>query len=299
MNATALFQSALVFMFLLAANLTVSAQRMPIGTTESNNPIQETPRDDIYERHINSKKLVIPYDFLHEKDVFWEKRVWRLIDVREKQNHHFAAVATTGRKPFIMILLDHARKDDIAAYSVQGLEGADGDNFSNPIPKEEMQTLGTKIDTVVTFDPETLEEIIEPVVNPFNPEDVRQFRLKEVWFFDEETSAMDVRILGIAPIQDRYDDNGNFLNSGPMFWVYYPDIRPVLAQHACYNPTNDLNTMSWEDVFEARHFSSYIIKESNVHDRRIQDYKSGVDALLEADKIKEQVRDYEHDLWTY
>ncbi|MEX2588914.1 MAG: gliding motility protein GldN, partial [Chitinophagales bacterium] len=84
-----------------------------------------------------------------------------------------------------------------------------------------------------------------------------------------------------------------------LFWCYYPELRPILAQYRVFNRHNDATTVSWEDLFEMRFFSSYIIKESNVQDRRIQDYTAGVDALLEADKIKYEIFNFEHDLWSY
>jgi gliding motility associated protien GldN len=84
-----------------------------------------------------------------------------------------------------------------------------------------------------------------------------------------------------------------------MFWAYYPELRDVLARKTTFNPLNDAARMSWEDIFEMRYFSSYIYKESNVYDRRIEDYMTGVDILLEADKIKNEIFNFEHDLWSF
>lgn len=273
----------------------VSAQRPPDPVTESGNSDVKTPRDNFYDRYIYKEKRIIDYDFIHEKDVFWEKRIWRLIDVREKMNHPFRY----EKEPFINILLNAARAGDIQLYSLASKKGTDPDEFTTPMTQEEMNQIGSEVDTIITFDPETFQEIVQVVVNELDPKDVKQYRLKEVWFFDEETSQLEVRILGIAPIIDRYDNNGNYLNSGPMFWAYYPECRAVFARHEAFNEQNDAMRMSWDDVFEARLFSSYIIKESNVYDRRIQDYKAGIDILLESDKIKNTIFHFEHDLWEY
>lgn len=260
------------------------------NVTESGKTDIPTPRDNFYDRYIHKEKKVLAYDHIHEKDVFWEKRIWRLIDIREKMNHLFRY----EKAFFINILLESAKGGDITLYHVFD------DEFTQPMTQDEMQTIGSSVDTIITFDPETFEEIVQVVVNELDPTDVKKYRIKEVWYFDEETSTMGVRILGIAPIIDRYDDNGNFLNSGPMFWAYYPELREVLARHEAFNPHNDAARMSWEDIFEARLFSSYIIKESNVYDRRIKDYKtSPIDVLLEADKIKNEIFHFEHDLWSY
>lgn len=260
------------------------------NTTESGNTDNKKPRDNFYDRYLYTEKKVITYDFIHEKDVFWERRIWRLIDIREKMNHPFKY----EKEPFIVILLNHAKAGDITLYHTFD------DEFSQAMTPEETKNIGSSVDTIITFDPETFEEIVQVVVNDLNPEDIKKYRVKEVYFFDEETSTMSVRILGIAPIIDRVDDNGNFLNSGPMFWAYYPELREILARHEAFNPHNDAARMSWEDIFEARMFSSYIIKESNVYDRRIQDYKTNpMDMLLESDKLKEQIFHFEHDLWDY
>lgn len=258
--------------------------------TESGKTEVVTPRDGFYDRYLHKEKRIIAYDYIHEKDVFWEKRIWRIIDVREKMNHPFKF----EKEPFIKILISHAHKGDIQLYGTMD-DGA----FTLPLNETESKQIGSSVDTVITFDPETFEEIVTVVVNDLNPDDIKKYRIKEVWYFDEETSTMSVRILGIAPIIQRYDDNGNFLNEGPMFWAYYPEMREVLARHEAFNEANDAMRMSWEDIFESRHFASYIIKESNVYDRRIQDYKTGIDALLEADKIKDGMFHFEHDLWEY
>ncbi len=259
--------------------------------TESGNTATETPRDNFYDRYLYKEKKVITYDFIHEKDVFWEKRIWRVIEVNEKMNHPFRY--EKEGESLIEILVAHARNQDIQLY------GTLGDEFKDPMSADEQKNIGTSVDTIVTFDPDTFADIITPVVNKLNPKNIKKFRLKEVWFFDEETSTMGVRILGIAPIIQRFDDNGNFLNEGPMFWAYYPELREILARHEAFNDQNDAVRMSWEDIFENRHFASYIIKESNVYDRRIQDYKSGLDALLEAEKIKDGMFHFEHDQWEY
>ena len=258
--------------------------------TESGNTPQQTPRDNFYNRYLHKEKKVIDHDFIHEKDVFWEKRIWRLIDIREKRNHIFM----NPIQPFVMVLINSAINGDVTLYH------ALDDAFSNAMTDEERNSILYKKDTICTFDPEDFSEICVPVINEFNPEDVQQFRLKEVYYFDEETSTMDVRILGVAPIIERYDENGNFLNSGPLFWAYYPELRKVLSKVEVKNDFNDAAHFTWEDIFEARLFSSYIIKSSNILDKRLKDsYSSPMAILLEAEQIQNTLFYFEHDLWTY
>ncbi|MGH1336228.1 MAG: gliding motility protein GldN [Aureispira sp.] len=260
------------------------------NVTESGNTQKENPRDNFYNRYLHTEERAIPYDFVHEKDVFWEKRIWRLVDINEKRNHIFK----DENNPFLNILFDGAEAGDMTFYHVMD------DKFSTAMTPKEVRGLRFSVDTVGSIDPETFEETWVVVENELNWEDIKQYRIKEVYFFDEETSTMSVRILGIAPIIERTDDNGNYLNSGPLFWAYYPEMRQVLAQTEVFNPHNDAARMSWEDVFEARLFDSYIIKENNVYNRRLKDYVNNpMDILLESQKIQESLFNFEHDLWSY
>ena len=85
-----------------------------------------------------------------------------------------------------------------------------------------------------------------------------------------------------------------------LFWVYYPEARTWLSRYEVFNPNNDAERRSFDDMFFKRRFASYIEKESNVYnDRRIPQYKKGLDALLEAEKIKMAIFRMEHDLWEY
>lgn len=274
---------------LLFFSLGVVAQQPSNILTESSDPGANQPLDDIVEKRTTVEKRVLPYDHVREADIFWEKRIWRVIDIREKMNQPFAY----PERPFFSILMDAAVNGEITVYNTED------DKFTNPLTPSEVASIGASVDTVITFDPETYEERIQVVHNDLNPEDVKRFRIKEVWFFDKETSTMQVRILGIAPLLDVLDDQGNFRYEKPMFWVYYPEAREILAKERVFNIGNDASPMTWEDLMEIRYFSSYIYKESNVRDRRLQDYLSGVDLLLEAEKIKQEIFNFEHDLWSY
>lgn len=257
--------------------------------TEEDEEEYETPLDDIVEKRIINERRVLPYDPIREADIFWEKRIWRIIDVREKMNLTFAY----PEMPFFSILMNAAAEGEITAY------GTDDDKFSYPLEPDEVASMGATVDTIITFDPETYEEQIQVVRNDLNPEDIKQFRVKEIWFFDEESSRLDVRILGMAPLRDEYDENGNYKYTLPLFWVYYPECREILARYQVYNGGNDASPLSWEDLLEMRYFSSFISKESNVYDRKVEDYLSGVDMLLEAEKIRMEIFNFEHDLWEY
>ncbi len=257
--------------------------------TEASTP-PATPLDDIVASSIHQNKRVLAYDHIREADVLWKKRVWQVIDVREKMNLPFAY----PERPFVQILIEAALNGDITVYSEED------DKFTNPLTLEEVAAKTSYTDTTTVIDPVDFSEHLEVYHDELNYEDIKRIRIKEIWYFDEELSQMKVRILGIAPLKDVEDDNGNWKYELPLFWIYFPDCREVLARERVFNfAGNDASPTTWEDLFEMRFFSSYIYKESNVNNDRLQDYLSGVDLLLEADKIKSEVFNFEHDLWSY
>lgn len=247
------------------------------------------PLDDIVERTTIAQKSPLAYPPIREADIMWEKRVWRVIDVREKMNLPFMY----PEKPFFEILTDAVAAQELKVYS------AETDDFSYELSEEELNKVLFHTDTLEIFDPETYEPSYQVISETINYEDVKRFRLKELWYFDSNTSTLKVRILGFAPVMDSYDDNGNFKFKKPLFWVYYADAREVLAKHEVFNPLNDNGRMTWEDLLEMRYFASTISKESNMTNDRLEDKFSGLDLLHEAEKVKQKVFNYEHDLWSY
>jgi gliding motility associated protien GldN len=133
----------------------------------------------------------------------------------------------------------------------------------------------------------------------FMSNDIVQYRLKEDWFFDKERSLLDVRILGIAPVIYDKDDGGQVTGFRELFWLYFPKCRYIFAHYFVYNEQNDAQWMSFDDLFWKRQFSSTIYKESNVFDRNIESFRTGVDALMESEKITEEIRTFEHDVWNF
>lgn len=278
--------SLMVFCF-MSAQLAFGQEPETIKT-ESSTPVTP-PLDDVVERTLNLDKRVLKYDIPREADLMWEKRIWRIIDLREKMNFPFSY----PEELFVGILLKGAKEGRIQTYSTSD------DKFTTPIAPAELEAKLVKIDTVPTFDPETYEEKISIVKNEINENNFKRIRLKEMWYFDSETSTMNVRILGIAPVRDVLDDNGNFKYEDVMFWVYYPNIREELAKHRVFMEGNDASPLTWEDFMEMRFFSSYIFKESNVKDNRLTDYLTGRDMLMEGERIKADIFNWEHDLWQY
>ena len=277
-----------VFILLFyCANLHCQTSRSESGETLI---VQRSePRDSPWEQTLLSERVPLPYDHIREADVFWSRRVWRIIDVREKMNHTFQ----NETRPFISILLDAAEAGKVTAYSTTD------DKFSIPLTTDDLGQLLYRKDTIPIIDPDTGDETYREVVDDFNPSDVKRFRIKEDWFFDSETSSLQVRILGIAPLMEHFDNFGNLKFETPLFWIYYPHAREVLAREKVFNPFNDSARISWEDLFEMRYFASAIWKVSDPLGRRVQDYKSGEQMMIEARRLSEEIFNFEHDLWSY
>lgn len=248
--------------------------------------------DGVYEKVTTVEKEIIPYDDIREADVFWSKRVWRVIDTREKMNLIFAY----PQLPLAEIIHTAAMNGDLTAYDNSVI---DGDQFLEVLPANKVGEIGNSIDTVWIIDEVTLEDKQTVIENELEWSNIVKYKIKEDWFFDEETSTFQVRIIGIAPVLETFDEDGNFVGDETMYWIYYPDLRPILAKYEAYNPGNNAMRLSWEDIFEARIFSSYITKEDNVYDRIIQEYAAGLDALFESDNIKQELFEFEHDLWSF
>ncbi len=252
----------------------------------------QEPLDGAYTKTTTKEKEPIPYDYIREADVFWAKRIWRMIDVREKMNLPFKY----PQLPLIQIIHTAAKNGELTVYDNNVI---DADQFKQVLSIDDVKKMGAKTDTVMQINPVTLEEETSIQKTELTWDKIVKYRIKEDWIFDQETSTMIVRIIGIAPVMEDFDASGNYRGDMTMYWIYYPDLRPILAKYEVFNPKNDAVRMSWEDIFEFRTFESYIYKESNVYDRNVQEYATGMDALIEADKIKDELFIKEHDLWNY
>jgi gliding motility associated protien GldN len=137
----------------------------------------------------------------------------------------------------------------------------------------------------------------------FTSKDIVQYRIKEDWFFDKERSVLDVRIIAIAPVvldkELAADGTTSIRGTKELFWLYFPHCRFIFNNYFSYNDRNDAQWMSFDDLFWKRRFNAVVYKESSVYDRKIETYRTGVDALYESQKIKEDIRTIEHDVWSF
>jgi gliding motility associated protien GldN len=259
--------------------------------------LEGPPRDGVYDKTAIKQMLPIPYAPLREADVIWSKRIWRVIDMREKINQpfYFPMTPQNGWRSFIQIVMDAMKEGTIQAYSELS------DQFLYPITYKELMDKMETTKKVTLKRPDNPDIEFDTVITQhFNPSDVYKIRLKEDYFFDKQRSVMEVRILGICPMVNSYDEKGEYRGDKPLFWIYFPECRNVFAQAEQFNLHNGAAArLSYDDIFMKRMFNSFIYKEENVYDRTINEYAAGVDALIESENAKNKLLEFEESLWEY
>ena len=276
-----------------------------------NDSIKPSLRNDgATERRVFKDRIPLDYEYLRADDALYTQRVWREIDLREKINlpFRYQAEDDNGDQRFVSILVravrEQLKQGNAIAFS------ADDDRFTTFLDSSAFErALGgsDKCDTFAVYDLNDPNKIVAWKVDckKLNPDEIVKIRIKEEWVFDREASRMFVRILGIAPLKTvtSSDGSGRELGVSPLFWIYYPDIRSVLATYEVYNPKNmGMSRMTWEELLEARMFSSYIIKSTldnpmNKYIRSVID--DPILRLLEGETIKDKIFNYEQNLWQY
>lgn len=267
-------------------------------------------QDGLFRKQTIVTREPIPYPRVREADVIWQKRIWRVIDLREKINLplYYPTVEMTLRRSLVQTLVDAIRSGEVRAFDPDA-----DDEFTTLISPEDLSQRFDATDqtqTVRKMDDSGDTTII--MRGTYNWDEVREILVKEDWFFDKHYSRMMVRIVGICPIRvyekqlnvadgAEEEDGEADLQKKQLFWVHYDEVRRVLARTPAYLPNNDATNLSYDDLFNTRRFTSYITKESNPHNNRaISTYTpNGYAALLESERIKNSIFTFEHDLWEY
>ncbi len=243
----------------------------------------------------SAQKKIIPYPDVRETDVMWKKRIWREIDFRQKMNlpFYYPIESHDGDRSFINVILDALKEGRIQAYEVTSTG-----ELNKPVPYSK---LITSLDTERQqnqYDDNGNFTGTKTITIAFKPESVTRLRIMEEWYFDNKRSQMLVKILALCPVNMREVDSLQKPNE--LFWIKFDDsTRVVLSEAPFYNRNNLAARMSYDDVFWKRYFDSYIYKEDNVYDRDISSYANGVDAMYESDRIKQEIIDFEQNVWEY
>ena len=277
------------------------------------------PIDGIHEIHpyLDSYKPM-NLAYIRIDDILYSKLIWSVIDLREKINHplYFPTEQKGNWKSLMQAILD-ATTDSTEAnpnplrvyndeyltmpYAMEGLKNNMGQSYPEPIVNDWGEQIGEQI-----------------IFVPWGPREVFQYLLKDQYIIDKQRSVMEPRLLAVAPMfwfepvnpaatyqeEESYDDD---MPAVPLRrwrrygWLYFQEMRPMLATTNVFNDQNNAQRRTYDDIFAQRRFSSYIKAEEGVqNNRQISDYTvNGMDQRLEADAIKEKIRYKEHEMWEF
>ncbi|MEO6814239.1 MAG: gliding motility protein GldN [Ginsengibacter sp.] len=262
--------------------------------------------DDAIERNLVKDRTPLAYENLREDDAVYRQKIWREIDTREKINlpFRYSADDDNGNQRFISILFK-AIQDGPDNGGVTVFSAVD-DRFTTPMTVSDVAKVvsGEPVTVPIT---DSLGNVVsyKTTTPEVNLDSFYKFRIKEEVIFDKESSRLFWRILGIAPVKRVITSSGIDLGDTELFWVYYPDMRPIFAKYEVYNGKNYGARMSWEELFESRMFYGRIIKSTleNPYDQFLNQQmglkNNSILQLLEGENIKEKIFNYEQNLWSY
>lgn len=251
--------------------------------------------DSVIKNDDDQEKAPIALPYVDPADVIWSKTIWRELVLREKMNLplYYPTTPLDGRMSLIDVMLEGIEKLFKTAY--------EDDELTVPITLEEIKgKFGATVDSLQRRNNETGEMETVYVSNDIHTEEVKRLQIKELWYFNKRSSRLEVRIIALCPIREYVKDDYDGILKREMFWIDYGEFRDLFAKRKVYNFKNDAVRLSLDDIFLKRFFSSRIIKETNPYDNRsISSYATGLDAILESDRVKDEMFRFEQDLWEY
>ena len=245
------------------------------------------PKGDIH----YSNTRVVPYPFLRQDDMMWATRHWERIQVQEKLNHplYYPVAPLPDRKSMFDVLKD--------AILIEGsiVEVFRDDFFELPLSNQEVAGIIFRVDSITDPDDPSILLAVDSI--ELKAPNVVAWELKSDWYFDKQRGEMKNRIIGISPVV-KDPSTSEIYN---IFWIWFPDARQALSTNIAYNPDNNTRRLTFDQILQMRYFNSIVFKEDNVYDRTIDDYKQNrpMEQLLESKRIRETLRNYEHDLWQF
>lgn len=254
------------------------------------------------EQVINDNDKPLPYGFVGDRDILWERNVWEKIDLDEKVNFPLYYPVDTNfvgseRRSLFHVITKAAAEGKVKLYA---------DSYGNT--ERNFEDLGSSLKRVDTSDVgiqrfnETGSVPAEFITTTtINANMVSQYHIRGVWYFDSRQAELKYRMLAIAPVTP----DVNFLDDPQgveLFWVFYPDMRDILHEAKVFNERNSARPLTFDHLLNSRHFRATIYKIDNVQgDRQIENYitNNSMMQLLESDRLKETIRNFEIDMWNY
>tara|TARA_B100000900_G_scaffold89012_1_gene72449 strand:- start:172 stop:1077 length:906 start_codon:yes stop_codon:yes gene_type:complete len=249
----------------------------------------------------------LEYGFVDDRDVLWSKTVWEIIDLDERINFPLYYPTETDN-----LGADRRSLWDVLKDGIQNKEIVE--IYQDPYFRNKLEFADINFAYIDTTDAarqeyEFTEKWNEDLIfeYPLSAKYVRQYRIKGTWYVDKRLGELKYRLLGIAPYVIQPRKLGAYIqneeandNPVPLFWIWFPDARSVLNSSKVFNTQNSSQPITFDHLLNSRRFNSIIYKEENVYqDREIGDYiqKDALQQLLESERIKNVIRDFEQDLW--
>tara|TARA_B100000795_G_scaffold88781_1_gene64599 strand:- start:27830 stop:28735 length:906 start_codon:yes stop_codon:yes gene_type:complete len=251
----------------------------------------------------------LPYGFIDERDILWSKATWEIIDLDERVNFPLYYPIDTNN-----IGSDRRSLYDVLVTNMKNgvIKEVYSDSYFTE--KRTLQDLDASLvyrdTTDYGIDQFNAEGIVDAeYIREFTLEaaDVEEWRIRGLWYLDKRLGELRYRILGLCPVAPEARSKA-FANDGgsdsrvELFWVYFPAAREVLHEAKAFNRKNTSRPITYDHLLNSRRFNSLIYREENVQgDRSVNEYinENAFMQLLESDRIKEQIRNIEIDLWNY
>ncbi|MDT0651472.1 gliding motility protein GldN [Autumnicola edwardsiae] len=257
------------------------------------------------QRLVEQNDKPLEYGYVGDRDILWSKNVWEIVDLDERVNFPFYYPIDTNnigvnRRSLYDVLVNSIRNGEIQHIYA--------DSYFNE--KRTLKDISATLSKVDTTDLgieqyNAGEEVDEQFIDrrDLGSADIAQYHIRGIWYFDKKQAELRYRLLGIAPVAP----DVNFIDSGQtdlveLFWVFYPDAREALHEAKAFNGANTAQDLSFDHLLNSRRFNGVIYKEDNVQgDREVEEYipQNAFMQLLESQRIKEQIRNFEQDMWNY
>jgi gliding motility associated protien GldN len=249
----------------------------------------------------------LPYGYIDDRDILWSKVVWEYIDLNEKINMPFyypvdTSNISSNRRSLYDTLMRGIKSGEI-------IDVYDDSYFEDKLTLKDISGRLSRIDTsdagIERLNAgETLtDEYVDR--RDLTAGDIEGFRIKGVWYFDKRQGELKYRLLGIAPVApdvNFIDSEGSQDELIELFWVWYPGARYTTHDMKVFNQKNSAYPLSYDHLLNSRRFNAIIYREENIYGNRdVAEYIKGnsLFQVLESDKLKEDIRDRELDMWNY
>ena len=235
----------------------------------------------------------LEYEFIDDRDILWSKIVYEKIDLSERLNFPLLFPIDDNLYVDTRKSLWRVLKENIIDKNITLIYNANNDNFKELLTYEQaMSSLKIRKNYGDELDPDFQDIEITSA-------DITGYYLKGMWYFDKRRGELMYRLIAIMPVGKNIEDPMDEEMQTTYFWIWYPSIREILHKELVFNDTSNANQISFDQLLISRRFSSYIYKEDNIYgDRPISAYKlMGLESILESQRIKKEILDFEQDLW--